>query len=72
MKRNPLLAALVLCILLFSAVAVAASVTVYITDTGTKYHSAGCRHLSKSKIAISLEKAKAQGYKPCGVCSPPR
>lgn len=72
MKRNPLLVALVLCILLFSAVAVAASVTVYITDTGTKYHSAGCRHLSKSKIAISLEDAKARGYTPCGVCKPSR
>jgi hypothetical protein len=33
-KRNPLLAALVLCFLLFSAVAVAAAVTAYITDTG--------------------------------------
>ena len=60
----------VLSLLIFAGAALAA--TVYITDTGTKYHSAGCRHLSKSKIAISLEKAKAQGYKPCGVCSPPR
>jgi hypothetical protein len=45
--------------------------TVYITDTGEKYHRAGCRYLSKSKIAISLSKAKAEGYTPCSVCKPP-
>lgn len=46
--------------------------TVYITETGDKYHQEGCRYLSKSKIAISLEEAKAQGYTPCSVCKPPR
>ena len=45
--------------------------TVYITNTGEKYHRAGCRYLSKSKIAISLSKAKAEGYTPCSVCKPP-
>ncbi len=48
------------------------STTVYITDTGEKYHKSGCRYLSKSKHAISLEKARAQGYTPCSVCKPPR
>jgi competence protein ComEC len=42
--------------------------TVYITETGSKYHKDGCRHLSKSKIPISLSEAKSQGYSPCGVC----
>lgn len=46
-------------------------ITVYITNTGTKYHSAGCRHLSKSQIPITLGEAKAQGYEPCGTCHPP-
>lgn len=46
------------------------SVTVYITRTGTKYHRAGCRYLSKSAIPISLEQAKAR-YSPCSVCRPP-
>lgn len=46
-------------------------VTVYITQTGSKYHMYGCRYLSKSKIAISLSNAKAQGYGPCSVCNPP-
>ena len=47
-------------------------ITVYITKTGAKYHRSGCRYLSKSKISISLENAKEQGYSPCSVCNPPR
>lgn len=69
-KKQPILAAFVFCILLFSAVA-SAAVTVYITDTGKRYHASACRHLKKSKIAISLEAAKTSGYTPCGVCNPP-
>lgn len=46
--------------------------TVYITKTGAKYHSGGCRCLRKSKIPISLENAKKRGYDPCGICKPPR
>jgi micrococcal nuclease len=45
-------------------------VTVYITKTGKKYHRGSCRYLSKSKIPISLEEAKARGYTPCSVCKP--
>ncbi len=47
-------------------------VTVYITDTGAKYHRGNCRYLSHSKHAISLEDAIAQGYTPCKVCKPPQ
>jgi len=43
--------------------------TVYVTKTGTKYHRADCRHLSKSKIPISLEDAKKR-YSPCKDCKP--
>lgn len=46
------------------------SATVYITDTGKKYHRAGCRSLVKSKHAISRANAKARGYSPCRVCKP--
>ena len=46
--------------------------TVYITRTGKKYHTATCRYLSRSKIAVSLKDAKANGYTPCSVCKPPR
>lgn len=48
------------------------SVTVYITNSGKKYHVAGCRYLSKSQISISLDDAKAGGYGPCSVCHPPQ
>ncbi len=46
-------------------------ITVYITDTGKKYHSSGCRYLSKSRISVSLTKAKQRGYTACSVCKPP-
>jgi hypothetical protein len=45
-------------------------VTVYVTRTGGKYHSAGCQYLSKSCIPISLSDAKAS-YGPCSKCNPP-
>lgn len=45
--------------------------TVYVTRTGSKYHIDGCRHLSKSKIPISLGEARQQ-YSACSVCNPPR
>jgi type IV secretory pathway VirB10-like protein len=44
--------------------------TVYVTRTGKKYHRAGCRYLSRSKILMSLEDAQAE-YEPCSVCDPP-
>lgn len=45
--------------------------TVYVTKTGAKYHSDGCRYLSKSKIPMSLSDAK-RSYTPCSVCDPPK
>ena len=45
--------------------------TVYVTGSGGKYHRDGCQYLSKSKIAISLDEARA-GYEPCSKCDPPR
>lgn len=47
-------------------------VTVYVTKTGEKYHSAGCSSLSKSQIPMSLSDAKAAGYTPCSKCNPPQ
>jgi beta-lactamase superfamily II metal-dependent hydrolase len=44
--------------------------TVYITNTGSKYHALGCRYLKKSCISIDIDKAKAQGYSPCSSCNP--
>lgn len=45
---------------------------VYITETGECYHRDGCRYLSHSRIPVRLKDAKAQGYRPCSVCDPPR
>ena len=45
---------------------------VYVTATVECYHRKGCRFLAHSCIAISLRKAKAEGYRPCKVCRPPR
>lgn len=48
------------------------TVTVYVTNTGSKYHMSGCQYLKKSRIPISLSNAKKQGYTPCSRCNPPR
>jgi hypothetical protein len=42
---------------------------VYVTETGTKYHRAGCRYLWHSKIPMKLSEAKKH-YSPCSVCNP--
>lgn len=44
------------------------SQTVYITNTGEKYHRAGCQYLRQSQIAISLDDAINQGYTACSRC----
>lgn len=44
--------------------------TVYITKTGSKYHSSSCSYLKRSKIAISLKDAKDRGYSACSRCNP--
>lgn len=44
------------------------SQTVYITRTGDKYHRAGCQYLNESKIPISEDDARAQGYTRCSRC----
>jgi hypothetical protein len=49
----------------------AKEVTVYVTDTGKRYHRDGCRYLAYSKHAIALKDAVARGYTPCHVCKPP-
>ncbi|MCH4193623.1 MAG: hypothetical protein LKF52_15130 [Butyrivibrio sp.] len=45
--------------------------TVYVTATGSKYHSAGCRYLKRSCYSISLQDAIDQNYTACSVCNPP-
>ena len=43
---------------------------VHATNSGTKYHAAGCRMLAKSDVPMSLSEAKRKGLTPCGVCKP--
>jgi endonuclease YncB( thermonuclease family) len=44
-------------------------VIVYVTNSGSKYHRAGCTCL-KSSIPMDLSEAKAR-YSPCSRCNPP-
>ena len=44
------------------------SETVYVTKTGSKYHSYGCTYLKQSCIPRDLSKAELQGYTPCSKC----
>ena len=46
------------------------SATVYVTNTGSKYHRGSCSSLRKSKISIGIDTAKAQGYEACKKCNP--
>lgn len=41
---------------------------VYITDSGNKYHKAGCKYLKDSQIYVSLSWALDNGYTACKVC----
>lgn len=45
-------------------------IAVYLTNTGSKYHRAGCRHLSDSKLETTLTNALNQGYTACKTCRP--
>lgn len=46
------------------------SYTVYITDTGTKYHKKSCSYLRKTCIKIDRNEAIGEGYRPCSRCNP--
>ena len=48
--------------------AAAMDATVYVTAYGTKYHKAGCQHLTDSAREITLSNAISQGYEPCADC----
>lgn len=42
--------------------------TVYVTDTGKKYHTKNCDKAKTGKKGIELADAKKQGYEPCKFC----
>ena len=45
--------------------------TVYVTETGGRYHVISCSYLRKSCYDIALEDAIVAGYTRCTVCHPP-
>jgi methylphosphotriester-DNA--protein-cysteine methyltransferase len=70
MKKCGLLLAIVV-IITIAGYAVSGETTVFITDTGEKYHTERCASVRKSKIAIRLEQAVSRGYEPCKRCNLP-
>ena len=68
------LAIIFLLVLIISAVlcAQAATKTVYVTASGTKYHTQDCPSLSKAKKITPIDEKQAveKGYKPCSRCKP--
>ena len=63
---------LLIALLLMTVMATAynGNVTVYVTNTGEKYHVSSCGYL-KSKIPMSLKDAVSAGYTACLKCRPP-
>lgn len=45
---------------------------VYVTPTGSCYHTSDCWHFRTAKIETSLEEAYIKGYQICDDCNPPR
>lgn len=58
----------ILVIALFLVVGKVKAQTVYITDSGKKYHMKNCDVAKTGKKGIELAEAKKQGYEPCKVC----
>ena len=46
------------------------SQTVYITNSGSKYHNSSCSYLKKSAIPMDLKEI-GSSYSPCSRCNPP-
>ena len=42
--------------------------TVYVTESGKKYHAKNCSVVKTGKKGIELATAKKDGYEPCKVC----
>jgi hypothetical protein len=42
--------------------------TVYITESGKKYHAKNCSLVKTGKKGIDLKEAQKEGYEPCKFC----
>ena len=61
----------ILLLVLVAISAYAEDTTVYVTETGARFHREDCRSLRASSIPLTLSEAIRQGYTPCGICQPP-
>ncbi|MCQ2580045.1 MAG: hypothetical protein MJ159_05070 [Treponemataceae bacterium] len=70
-KKIAVLAALAL-IISAAIYAQNAAKTVYVTNSGTKYHTQNCSTLNKAKEVIPIDEQEAleKGYTPCARCKP--
>ena len=70
--RRIIVVAAVLLLLAFASAgsALSSDVTVYITRTGSCYHTAECSCLHSSAIPLTLTDAVERGYRPCKLCKP--
>jgi endonuclease G len=72
MKKHRLGLIIAVFVLITGAVyAASQDTTVYITNTGEKYHTGRCASVRNSKTAVSLGEAVTKGYEPCKRCKPP-
>lgn len=49
----------------------AGGAVVYVTKSGKKYHTEGCRFVTHGGTALTLAEAVARGLEPCSRCRPP-
>ncbi len=42
--------------------------TVYVTESGKKYHAKNCSNAKTGKKGMELAAAKKEGFEPCKVC----
>lgn len=71
LKSILIISVLSVCLISLVAYQGSCEITVYITETGKKYHRLDCQYLRESYIPISLKEAIERGYKACKVCKPP-
>lgn len=66
MKIKTILATTVIALFLFGSQLKAQ--TVYVTETGKKYHAKNCDIVKTGKKGIELSEAKKKGLEPCKSC----
>ena len=66
MKTKNIIAALAFILILIAGSLKAQ--TVYVTESGKKYHAKNCSIIKTGKKGIDLAEAKKQGFEPCKSC----